>query len=95
MTRASSRVWTIFNAWLRRYSAREISASAALGLAYVAAGRMDVMLHRQANPWDYGAGVLLVREAGGSVSGMDGAPWVPADASVAAAATEAPSREPA
>jgi myo-inositol-1(or 4)-monophosphatase len=63
--------------------------SAALGLAYVAAGRMDVMLHRQANPWDYGAGVLLVREAGGSVSGMDGAPWVPADASVAAAATEA------
>lgn len=46
--------------------------SAALALAYVAAGRFDAMLHRYAHPWDYGAGVLLVREAGGQVSSMDG-----------------------
>jgi myo-inositol-1(or 4)-monophosphatase len=62
--------------------------SAALGLAYVAAGRMDAMLHRQANPWDYGAGALLVTEAGGSVSGMNGQAWVPTEPSMAAAASE-------
>jgi myo-inositol-1(or 4)-monophosphatase len=61
--------------------------SAALALAYVAAGRMDAMLHREANAWDYGAGALLVAEAGGSVSGMSGDPWLPEDPSIAAAAS--------
>jgi myo-inositol-1(or 4)-monophosphatase len=46
--------------------------SAALALAYVATGRMDAMIHRSAFPWDYGAGVLLVQEAGGVVSGIGG-----------------------
>jgi fructose-1,6-bisphosphatase/inositol monophosphatase family enzyme len=50
---------------------------------------MDAMLHRQANAWDYGAGALLVSEAGGSVSGMSGETWLPADASIAAAASDA------
>jgi myo-inositol-1(or 4)-monophosphatase len=63
--------------------------SAALALAYVASGRLDAMLHRHAHAWDYGAGVLLVNEAGGAVSTMSGTPWVPAEESIAAGATGA------
>jgi len=46
--------------------------SAALALAYVACGRFDAMLHRYAHAWDYGAGVVLVLEAGGKVTDMVG-----------------------
>ncbi|HTR80310.1 MAG TPA: inositol monophosphatase family protein [Bacteroidota bacterium] len=42
--------------------------SAALDLAYVAAGRLDGFWEVFLNPWDKAAGVLLVREAGGTVS---------------------------
>ena len=45
--------------------------SAALDLAYVAAGRMDGFWEHGLSPWDIGAGILLLREAGGFVS--DGA----------------------
>jgi myo-inositol-1(or 4)-monophosphatase len=45
------------------------------------------MLHRFAHPWDYGAGVLLVREAGGYISDLDGRPYTKASFSVLAAAT--------
>lgn len=41
------------------------TGSAALSLAYVAAGRFDAMVCRDINPWDMAAGILLVREAGG------------------------------
>ncbi|WP_274627456.1 inositol monophosphatase family protein [Arvimicrobium flavum] len=46
--------------------------SVALDLAYVAAGRMDGFWEAALNPWDLGAGILLVREAGGFVSDMEG-----------------------
>jgi myo-inositol-1(or 4)-monophosphatase len=49
--------------------------AAALDLAYVAAGRLDGYWERGLSPWDVAAGVLLVREAGGMVSGIDGAVW--------------------
>ncbi|KAF0117939.1 MAG: myo-inositol-1(or 4)-monophosphatase [Rhodospirillaceae bacterium] len=45
--------------------------SAALDLAYVAAGRYDGYWERNLSPWDVAAGVLIVREAGGYVSDMD------------------------
>jgi myo-inositol-1(or 4)-monophosphatase len=48
------------------------TGSAALALAYVAAGRFDAMLHRYAHTWDYAGGVALIREAGGAVSDMAG-----------------------
>lgn len=48
--------------------------SAAVHLAYVAAGRADAFWEPRLNPWDIAAGVLLVEEAGGRVSGMDGTP---------------------
>ncbi len=46
--------------------------SAALDLAYVAAGRYDGYWERELSPWDVAAGLLLVREAGGLVSDLDG-----------------------
>lgn len=42
--------------------------SAALDLAYVAAGRMDAFYELALNPWDVAAGILLVTEAGGMVT---------------------------
>lgn len=46
--------------------------SAALDLAYVAAGRADAYMETFANPWDWAAGTLLVREAYGVVSAVPG-----------------------
>ncbi|MDH3612696.1 MAG: inositol monophosphatase [Gammaproteobacteria bacterium] len=46
--------------------------AAALDLAYVAAGRLDAFWETGLSPWDLAAGSLLIREAGGIVSGLDG-----------------------
>jgi myo-inositol-1(or 4)-monophosphatase len=46
--------------------------SAALDLAYVAAGRMDGFWESGLSPWDIAAGTLMVREAGGFVTGPTG-----------------------
>ena len=46
--------------------------SAAVDMAYVAAGRLDAFFARGLNSWDVAAGILLVREAGGYASGIDG-----------------------
>jgi myo-inositol-1(or 4)-monophosphatase len=48
------------------------SGSAALNLAYVAGGMLDAFWAAHIQPWDVAAGVLLVREAGGVVTGRDG-----------------------
>ena len=46
--------------------------SAALDLAYTAAGVYDGFFEFRLSPWDIGAGVLLIAEAGGVVSDLDG-----------------------
>jgi myo-inositol-1(or 4)-monophosphatase len=46
--------------------------SAALDLAYVACGRLDGFWEFHLNPWDVGAGALLVRVGGGAVTTVDG-----------------------
>jgi myo-inositol-1(or 4)-monophosphatase len=51
------------------------SGSAALSLAYVAAGRLDGFWEATLSPWDMAAGALLVRAAGGTVSLLNGAPF--------------------
>lgn len=51
------------------------AGSAALDLAYVAAGRVDGYWEYELQPWDWGAGAVLVREAGGQVETMHGEPW--------------------
>jgi len=49
------------------------TGSAALDLAWVAAGRCDAYFEAGVQPWDIAAGVLLVREAGGRVGDFRGA----------------------
>jgi myo-inositol-1(or 4)-monophosphatase len=53
-------------AGLRRFGA------ATLDLAWVAAGRLDAYWERNLSPWDIAAGLILVREAGGFASDLDG-----------------------
>jgi myo-inositol-1(or 4)-monophosphatase len=47
--------------------------SAAIDMAYVACGRFDGFWEEGLNPWDMAAGVLIIEEAGGQVTGYDGA----------------------
>jgi myo-inositol-1(or 4)-monophosphatase len=47
--------------------------SAAIDLAYVACGRYEGFWEVGLQPWDVAAGVLLIAEAGGTVTGFDGA----------------------
>lgn len=51
------------------------SGSAALDLAWIAAGRGDGFWEYELNAWDVAAGALLVQEAGGTVTDLDGKPW--------------------
>jgi myo-inositol-1(or 4)-monophosphatase len=57
--------------------------SAALDLAYVAAGRFDGFWERNLNVWDIAAGAVLVREAGGVVNELDGGDFMKTGAIVA------------
>jgi len=50
--------------------------SAALDLAFVAAGRFDAFWELDLHPWDVAAGMLIVREAGGRLTALDGSPFL-------------------
>jgi myo-inositol-1(or 4)-monophosphatase len=56
---------------LRSHGVRR-AGSAGLDVAYVACGRLDGFWEFNLNPWDTSAGYLLVEEAGGTVTHMDG-----------------------
>ena len=58
--------------------------SAALDLALVAAGRYDAFWEWDLKPWDVAAGALLIAEAGGRVTAIDGGPFAIDGASIAA-----------
>ena len=60
------------------------SGSAALDLAYVAAGRYDGYFEIGLKPWDMAAGVLLVHEAGGRYSDFAGRDGIPASGNIIA-----------
>lgn len=64
------------------------TGSVSLALAYLAAGRFDAVAHRFATTWDYGAGIVLVREAGGVASDMQGAVYTDRTVAVLAAANQ-------
>jgi len=51
------------------------TGSAALNLAYIAAGRLDAFWSTSLKPWDMAAGVVLVEEAGGKITRIDGGPF--------------------
>ena len=60
---------------LRTHGVRR-AGSAALDLANVACGRLDAFWEFNLNPWDTAAGVVLVEEAGGTVTRFDGSEWL-------------------
>jgi len=53
------------------------AGSAALDLAYVAAGKLDGFWESGLQPWDMSAGYVLIKEAGGKVTGYEGKPFDP------------------
>jgi len=59
-------------ACMREASTYRRGGSAALDLAYVAAGRLDAYWEAGLGSWDIAAGILLVQEAGGMATGLDG-----------------------
>src|SRR5579884_1947571 len=67
--------------WWRWFSLRTRSlrrtGSTALNLAYVAAGRFDGYWAFDNHVWDVAGGVVLVREAGGTFTNVDGTPFDP------------------
>ncbi|MCK4739219.1 MAG: inositol monophosphatase [Deltaproteobacteria bacterium] len=60
------------------------AGAAALDLANTAAGRFDGFWELRLKPWDVAAGVLIVREAGGSVTGLSGAEFEIGDGNIVA-----------
>jgi len=65
----------LFAAFVGRARAVRRLGSAAIDLCYVAAGRMDGFWESDLKPWDIAGGALLVAEAGGRVTNMEGAPF--------------------
>src|SRR5262249_27377706 len=65
----------LFADFLRSARAVRRLGSAAIDLAYVACGRFDGCWEGRPNPWDISAGALLIEEAGGTVTGLEGAPF--------------------
>ena len=62
----------MFKSLIRDTAGIRRPGSAALDLAYVAAGRLDGFWELGLSEWDFAAGVLLIKEAGGVVSDITG-----------------------
>jgi len=63
---------SFFQAFMERSQGLRRAGAAALDLAWVAEGRLDGFWEFGLQPWDIAAGALLIREAGGLVTGLDG-----------------------
>jgi myo-inositol-1(or 4)-monophosphatase len=70
-------VLRLFGAFVSRARAVRRLGSAAIDLCWVAAGRMDGFWEAGLKPWDTRAGALIVEEAGGRISALDGGAWDP------------------
>ena len=66
-----------FNTFIFKSQAVRRCGSAALDLAYTAAGRFDGFWELKLHPWDTAAGALLVEEAGGMITDFSGRPFDP------------------
>ncbi len=64
------------------------AGSAALDMAWVAAGWLNGYWERGVQVWDIAAAILMVQEAGGVVTTYAGRPWQPGDRTVVAASNE-------
>lgn len=68
----AKRYFPTFEAMMGKCAGVRRTGSAALDLAYVASGRLDGFWEFGLRPWDIAAGALIIREAGGMVSDIQG-----------------------
>jgi myo-inositol-1(or 4)-monophosphatase len=64
-----------FNAIMPRVQGIRRTGAAVLDMAHLAAGRLDGYWEKHLQPWDWAAGWLLIEEAGGLVTDLQGDPW--------------------
>ena len=69
----------IFRAFTLKVQGIRRTGAAALDLCYVAAGRFDGFWELKLQPWDKAAAMLIIEEAGGSLSNFSGGPFTLAD----------------
>jgi myo-inositol-1(or 4)-monophosphatase len=74
----------VFGQVLKRAHAVRRLGSAAIDICWVAAGRMDGFWEASLKPWDTRAAALILEEAGGKVTGMDGKTWKPEEGHILA-----------
>lgn len=74
----------VFGQVLRRARAVRRLGSAAIDICWVAAGRMEGFWEASLKPWDTRAAALILQEAGGLVTAMDGGNWVPENGDIIA-----------
>jgi myo-inositol-1(or 4)-monophosphatase len=67
----------LFGRVLKQARAVRRLGSAAIDICWIAAGRMDGFWEASLKPWDTRAAALILQEAGGRVTGMDGRTWIP------------------
>jgi myo-inositol-1(or 4)-monophosphatase len=85
--RSSPDIPRFTNVLIACHSLRRLG-SAALNLCYLAAGRLDGYWSTSCKAWDVAAGVIIVREAGGIVTRIDGSDFVLSDPEFATSATQ-------
>lgn len=75
----------VFRLFSGEVLAQQIMGSPALGLCYVAAGRLHAYWNLQANPWDVAAACVILEQAGALISDAEGGSWHLSDGSYVAA----------
>ncbi len=70
-------MWLLVGDLLARGRTLRACGSAALNMAYVAAGWLDLYVGMDLKPWDHAAAGLIVREAGGVAETLSNTPWTP------------------
>jgi len=75
----------VYDLTQREVQHQVVLGSPALGLCYVAAGRLQAYWTMQARPWDVAAGGLIVRSAGGQITDGEGGSWLHSDGAYVAA----------
>ena len=73
--RRMQEILALFTGFLAEARAIRRLGSAAIDLCWVAAGRMDGFWEQALQSWDIMGGALIVQEAGGRVTNLDGSPW--------------------
>lgn len=66
---------TLVKLFVREVRTIRLLGAAALSLCYLAAGRLDLYFHPGLKPWDVAAAGLIIQEAGGIITGLDGREW--------------------